>query len=219
MGGAITSEHYQLFAIGNVVAFVVAIIAIRSFITFLTKRGFKAFGWYRIVVGGHHPAALRWCFDAMMYEPGSVGLPIRSGDRRLSLVDKPLTWTSFDVVGKIRGSPCASVRARKMKVGHAGTLDPLGQRAIDPGLWALHQKAAPHHRTGQDLHRHPHLGQCNTPSYDLETEPEQPTRGSILDEATIRTAFRPIRRRIHAATPQLFGQTFQRGTGLLAGAG
>ncbi|MBX2974352.1 MAG: undecaprenyl-diphosphate phosphatase [Flavobacteriales bacterium] len=51
-GGAFTNEHLQLFAIGNVVAFVVAIIAIRSFITYLTKSGFKAFGWYRIVVGG-----------------------------------------------------------------------------------------------------------------------------------------------------------------------
>lgn len=51
-GGAFTNEHLQLFAIGNVVAFIVAIIAIRSFISYLTKSGFKAFGWYRIVVGG-----------------------------------------------------------------------------------------------------------------------------------------------------------------------
>ncbi|MEX1132781.1 MAG: undecaprenyl-diphosphate phosphatase [Flavobacteriales bacterium] len=51
-GGSFTSEHMQLFAIGNVVAFVVAIVAIRTFITFLSKNGFKAFGWYRIVVGG-----------------------------------------------------------------------------------------------------------------------------------------------------------------------
>jgi undecaprenyl-diphosphatase len=35
-----------------VVAFVVAIIAIRSFIAFLSQHGFKAFGWYRIMVGG-----------------------------------------------------------------------------------------------------------------------------------------------------------------------
>jgi len=51
-GGAITNEHLQLFAIGNVVAFVVAIIAIRSFISYLSKHGFRAFGWYRIAVGG-----------------------------------------------------------------------------------------------------------------------------------------------------------------------
>ncbi|MDO5665295.1 MAG: undecaprenyl-diphosphate phosphatase [Bacteroidia bacterium] len=37
--------------IGNIVAFVVAIVAIKFFIDFLTKHGFKAFGWYRIIVG------------------------------------------------------------------------------------------------------------------------------------------------------------------------
>ena len=51
-GGAFTTEHFQLFAIGNVVAFIVAVLAIRSFISYLTKSGFKAFGWYRIAVGG-----------------------------------------------------------------------------------------------------------------------------------------------------------------------
>ncbi|MBL7940456.1 MAG: undecaprenyl-diphosphatase UppP [Flavobacteriales bacterium] len=51
-GGVFTDEHLQLFAIGNVVAFIVAFIAIRSFITFLTRHGFVAFGWYRIIVGG-----------------------------------------------------------------------------------------------------------------------------------------------------------------------
>jgi undecaprenyl-diphosphatase len=51
-GGAITGEHMQVFAVGNVVAFVVAIIAIKGFIAFLSNNGFKAFGWYRIAVGG-----------------------------------------------------------------------------------------------------------------------------------------------------------------------
>jgi undecaprenyl-diphosphatase len=51
-GGTVSTEHLQVFAIGNVVAFIVAIIAIRSFIAFLTKHGFRAFGWYRIVLGG-----------------------------------------------------------------------------------------------------------------------------------------------------------------------
>ena len=36
---------------GNVVAFIVAILAIKSFISFLTKHGFKIFGYYRIIVG------------------------------------------------------------------------------------------------------------------------------------------------------------------------
>ena len=47
----LTSHNIQLLALGNLVGFVVAIIAIRAFITFLTKYGFRAFGIYRIVVG------------------------------------------------------------------------------------------------------------------------------------------------------------------------
>ncbi len=45
------SENLKLLIIGNIVAFIVAGIAIKAFITFLTKHGFKLFGYYRIVVG------------------------------------------------------------------------------------------------------------------------------------------------------------------------
>jgi undecaprenyl-diphosphatase len=38
--------------VGNIVAFVVALLAIKGFVGFLQKRGFKLFGWYRIIVGG-----------------------------------------------------------------------------------------------------------------------------------------------------------------------
>lgn len=51
-GYQITGEEIKLLAIGNVIAFIVAILAIRSFITFIQKRGFRIFGWYRIIVGG-----------------------------------------------------------------------------------------------------------------------------------------------------------------------
>ncbi|MDF3078882.1 MAG: UDP-diphosphatase [Sphingobacteriaceae bacterium] len=50
-GYVLSSEEFKLLAIGNVVAFIVAMLAIRSFISFLEKRGFRLFGWYRIVVG------------------------------------------------------------------------------------------------------------------------------------------------------------------------
>ncbi|MEO5790411.1 undecaprenyl-diphosphate phosphatase [Gelidibacter sp.] len=44
-------NHIMLFLLGNVVAFVIAMIAIKFFIAVLTKFGFKAWGWYRIVIG------------------------------------------------------------------------------------------------------------------------------------------------------------------------
>jgi undecaprenyl-diphosphatase len=51
-GFVISQEQLNLLIIGNVVAFIVAMLAIRYFITFLQIRGFKIFGWYRIIVGG-----------------------------------------------------------------------------------------------------------------------------------------------------------------------
>ena len=39
--------------------------------------------------------------------------------------DKPYRWTSFDVVGRVRGQMCRHIGVKKLKVGHAGTLDPL----------------------------------------------------------------------------------------------
>ncbi len=47
----LTSNNIQLLALGNLIGFLVAIVAIKTFINFLQKHGFKAFGWYRIVVG------------------------------------------------------------------------------------------------------------------------------------------------------------------------
>lgn len=50
-GGRFTADEIILLAAGNVVAFIVAMIAIQGFIHYLTKNGFKIFGYYRIVVG------------------------------------------------------------------------------------------------------------------------------------------------------------------------
>lgn len=46
-----TAQNTQAFMIGNVVAFVVAMLAIKFFIGFLQKHGFRLFGWYRIIAG------------------------------------------------------------------------------------------------------------------------------------------------------------------------
>lgn len=50
-GGSFGAHEITLLFIGNIVAFIVAILAIKSFISFLTRNGFKVFGYYRIVVG------------------------------------------------------------------------------------------------------------------------------------------------------------------------
>lgn len=51
-GMLILKENLGTLIVGNLVAFIVAMLAIKFFISFVTKYGFKAFGWYRIVVGG-----------------------------------------------------------------------------------------------------------------------------------------------------------------------
>lgn len=47
----ITTDHLGILLLGNAVAFIVALIAIRGFITYLTDHGFRMFGYYRIIAG------------------------------------------------------------------------------------------------------------------------------------------------------------------------
>ena len=51
-GTEMIMDNMTTLVVGNVVAFIVAMLAIKFFISFVTKYGFKAFGWYRIIVGG-----------------------------------------------------------------------------------------------------------------------------------------------------------------------
>lgn len=84
-------------------------------------------------------------------------------------IDKPLEWTSFDVVKRIRGVLLHRLHRKKMKVGHAGTLDPLatGVMIVVTGrstklIESLQAGVKEYVATIQ-------LG-ATTPSYDLETE-------------------------------------------------
>ncbi|MCB9193997.1 MAG: undecaprenyl-diphosphate phosphatase [Flavobacteriales bacterium] len=49
--GIFSKDHLDLLLLGNAIAFLVAVLAIRFFITFLTRYGFRLFGWYRIALG------------------------------------------------------------------------------------------------------------------------------------------------------------------------
>ena len=84
-------------------------------------------------------------------------------------IDKPLEWTSFDVVKRVRGVLLHRLHRKKMKVGHAGTLDPLatGVMVVVTGkstklIEQLQAGVKEYVATIQ-------LG-ATTPSYDLETE-------------------------------------------------
>ena len=106
----------------------------------------------------------------------------------LMLIDKPLEWTSFDVVNKVRWLLRKKFNIKKLKVGHAGTLDPLatGLLVMCIGKYTKHLNSLQGQaKTYTGTIR---LG-ATTPSYDLETEVDQtfPTdhiTKSIVENAT-----------------------------------
>lgn len=51
LGGLFTHDNLIAFIVGAIVSFIVALIAVKFFISYLQKHGFKVFGWYRIIVG------------------------------------------------------------------------------------------------------------------------------------------------------------------------
>jgi tRNA pseudouridine55 synthase len=105
----------------------------------------------------------------------------------LLLIDKPLGWTSFDVVNKVRGILRRRLGVKKLKVGHAGTLDPLatGLLVICTGKMTKEIQTLLDEDKG-------YTGTITfgstTPSYDLETEPEGSYAIDHLDEGVLRTA-------------------------------
>lgn len=84
-------------------------------------------------------------------------------------VDKPLRWTSFDVVKRIRGALSRRTGLKKLKVGHAGTLDPLatGVMTVVTGRATKQIEALQAHT--KEYVATIRLG-ATTPSFDLETE-------------------------------------------------
>lgn len=81
--------------------------------------------------------------------------------------DKPYGWTSFDVVGKVRWALCRHLGVKKLKVGHAGTLDPLAT-----GVMVVCTGRATKRIDELQAHRKEYVATlrlgATTPSFDLE---------------------------------------------------
>lgn len=103
------------------------------------------------------------------------------------LVDKPKEWTSFDVVNKIRGKLRYHLNERKIKVGHAGTLDPMatGLLIVCTGKYtkSIDSIQAQHKEYIAELT----LG-ATTPSYDAESEIDNTFPIDELDDKLINQA-------------------------------
>jgi tRNA pseudouridine55 synthase len=85
------------------------------------------------------------------------------------LVDKPLGWTSFDVVNKIRWNIKQVLKVKNIKVGHAGTLDPLASGLLIICI-GKHTKRIDQLMGGEKTYTGTILLGKTTPSFDLETQ-------------------------------------------------
>ena len=105
-------------------------------------------------------------------------------DGQILTFDKPLGWTSFQLVGKVRWLLCRAIGRKKLKVGHAGTLDPLATGIL---LVCI----GPATRRAQELQDSPkqyvagvRFG-ATTPSYDLEKEIDREYPLDGVSEASV----------------------------------
>ena len=88
------------------------------------------------------------------------------------LIDKPLNWTSFQVVNKVRWLIKKNIGVKKIKVGHAGTLDPLATGLLILCCGKMTKEIERFQGQEKTYSGTFQLG-ATTPSYDLETEIDQ----------------------------------------------
>jgi tRNA pseudouridine55 synthase len=103
------------------------------------------------------------------------------------LVDKPLGWTSFDVVNKLRYKITDLYRPefKRIKVGHAGTLDPLATGLLIVCTGQKTKQTDQYQQKEKTYTGTIELGKT-TPSYDKETAPDQTYKTDHITEESIR---------------------------------
>jgi tRNA pseudouridine55 synthase len=97
------------------------------------------------------------------------------------LIDKPLRWTSFDALNKLRWL------VKMKKIGHCGTLDPLATGLLICCTGKMTKKITEYQKQEKEYTGIIHLGAV-TPTYDLESEPEKQLPFEHLTEDEIRAA-------------------------------
>ena len=114
--------------------------------------------------------------------------------------DKPLHWTSFNLVAKVRSALCHKLGVRKLKVGHAGTLDPLATGVVTvctgKGTKRIDELQAHTKEYVATLQ----LG-ATTPSFDLETAIDATFPTGHLTEDGIREVLTHFQGRIEQVPP------------------
>lgn len=124
---------------------------------------------------------------------------------QLILIDKPLEWTSFQAVNKVRWLIRQHFDIKKLKVGHAGTLDPLATGLLIICTGKFTKKIDTYQAQEKEYTGTFTLG-ATTPSYDLETEIDQSFDLSHLTSKSAEEQAAKIRE----ATKQFLGEIQQR---------
>lgn len=106
---------------------------------------------------------------------------------QILLFDKPLGWTSFQVVNKVRWLIRKSCQIKKIKVGHAGTLDPLASGLLIICTGKFTKKIEEYQGQEKEYTGTFTLG-ATTPSYDLETEIDETFPIDHISQKDIDTA-------------------------------
>jgi tRNA pseudouridine55 synthase len=104
---------------------------------------------------------------------------------QLLLIDKPLKWTSFQVVNKLRWLISNTFKIKKIKVGHAGTLDPLATGLLLICTGKMTKKIEEYQGMPKEYTGTFTVG-ATTPSFDMETEINQTFPSDHITEALIR---------------------------------
>src|SRR5665647_274484 len=101
------------------------------------------------------------------------------------LFDKPLYWTSFDLVNKVRIMIRSTFGIKKIKVGHAGTLDPLASGLMIICTGKFTKKIDEFRDLDKEYAATIHLGET-TPSFDLETETDNTYSTEHISEEIVK---------------------------------
>ena len=95
--------------------------------------------------------------------------PEEFSEGRILLIDKPLQWSSFQAVNKIKWAILKHYKLKKIKIGHAGTLDPLASGLLVVCTGKFTKKITEIQDAVKTYTGTITLG-ATTPSYDMETE-------------------------------------------------
>ncbi len=99
--------------------------------------------------------------------------------------DKPLSWTSFDLVSKVRRTLCLRLNVKRLKVGHAGTLDPLATGVLIVCTGRATKRIDELQAQTKEYVATMQLG-ATTPSFDLETDVDNTYPTEHITEELIR---------------------------------